>query len=171
MPVHVKPAEPSVQPLASKQLLALWNAPLDESVDAAAQSVRRAGQEIPALGTAPIDAPVVAAGHAVQPGLVEESLSAAGPWAGQESPAPIQEPVRAEKHVEESLGAAGPVQAGEIPALMDEPVAAAGHAAQTGQDIPAPIEEPMEAAEPVVEPEGNYVKASEDRDANREESV
>ena len=46
---------------------------------------------------------------------------------------------------------------------MDEPVAAAGHAAQTGQDIPAPIEEPMEAAEPVVEPEGNHVKASEDR--------
>ena len=92
VPVHVKPAEPSVQPLASKQLLALWNAPLGESVDAAAQSVRRAGQEIPALGTAPIDAPVVAAGHAVQPGLVEESLSAAGLRAGQESPAPIQEP-------------------------------------------------------------------------------
>ena len=138
-------------------------------MDAAAQWVRRAGQEIPALGTAPIDAPVVAAGHAVQPGLVEESLSAAGPWAGQESPAPIQEPAHAEKHavqpgpVEESLGAAGPVQAGEILALMDEPVAAAGHAAQTGQDIPAPIEEPMEAAEPVVEPEGNHVKASEDR--------
>ena len=40
VPVHVKPAEPSVQPQASKQLLALWNAPLDESVDAAAQSVR-----------------------------------------------------------------------------------------------------------------------------------
>ena len=114
---------------------------------------------------------MVAAGHAVQPGLVEESLGAAGPvQAGQEIPALMDERVAAAGHavqplpVEESLGAAGPVQAGqEIPPLMDERVAAAGHAVQTGQDIPAPIEEPMEASEPFVEPEGNHVKASEDQ--------